>query len=257
MNVAKITRTAHSAEFKAGVVLAGFARNTSIEELCRQRGISVSLYYEWRKRFIRSGTAGLERRSRKRQTREATSTRVDAERAAARDLVAVFQKFSSDQAQIAGCMNVPEKLKAIELVGSAGVSKRLALGRIGVASSTYYNWCRMLREKGNLDACVRLPEYCKLTEREDLRERVFKVLHSPPSDFGFNRTTWRLIDLQAAVEQSSGLRIGRHAIRSIIKDAGYRWMKARKVLTRLWTHNQNNTDAARAMADRKITGHLS
>ena len=32
---------------------------------------------------------------------------------------------------------------------------------------------------------------------------------------------------------------------------------SRPEVPRVWTHNQNNTVAARAMADRKIIGHLS
>ena len=35
-----------------------------------------------------------------------------------------------------------------------------------------------------------------------------------------------------------------------------KWRK-KFVKARLWTHNQNNTVAARLMADMKITGHLS
>jgi hypothetical protein len=34
-----------------------------------------------------------------------------------------------------------------------------------------------------------------------------------------------------------------------------KWRK-KFVKARLWTHNQNNTVAERAMADMKITGHL-
>ena len=127
-------------------------------------------------------------------------------------------------------MTVPERLKAIELVESANVPKCLAINSIGVAKSSYYRWRRLLRENGTLEDYVRAPEYLRLSEREDVKEVVFKVLHAPPSEFGFNRATWRQTDLQIAIEKS-GLRIGQHAIRSIIKDAGYRWLKARKVLT--------------------------
>ena len=55
-------------------------------------------------------------------------------------------------------------------------------------------------------------------------------MHAPPSDFGFNRTSWKLIDLQDAIAQS-GFKVGRHSIRQIVKEAGYRWLKAKKVLT--------------------------
>src|SRR5712671_4539689 len=64
----------------------------------------------------------------------------------------------------------------------------------------------------------------------EVSEAFFKVLHAPPSDFGFNRTTWKLDDLQNALKIEN-CSLSRHAIRMTIKNAGYRWLKARKVLT--------------------------
>jgi hypothetical protein len=32
------------------------------------------------------------------------------------------------------------------------------------------------------------------------KETVFRILHAPPSDFGFNRTTWKIADLQDALK---------------------------------------------------------
>ena len=64
----------------------------------------------------------------------------------------------------------------------------------------------------------------------EVKEAVFRVLHTPPPDFGFNRTTWRVVDLQDALKKAS-LPLSRNSIRAIIKNAGYRWLKAKKVLT--------------------------
>jgi transposase len=61
-------------------------------------------------------------------------------------------------------------------------------------------------------------------------EALFKTLHAPPSDFGYNRTTWKLADLQEALK-ARGVLLTKRAIRATIKSAGYRWLKARKVLT--------------------------
>jgi hypothetical protein len=68
------------------------------------------------------------------------------------------------------------------------------------------------------------------TEASQAKEAVFKVLHSPPSDFGFNRTTWKRADLQQALK-TAGVMLSKRDIQSIIKAAGYRWMKAKEVLT--------------------------
>jgi transposase len=59
---------------------------------------------------------------------------------------------------------------------------------------------------------------------------VFKTLHAPPSAFGFNRTTWRMDDLHSMLLKQ-GVRIARVNIRKIIKTAGYKFRKAKKVLT--------------------------
>jgi transposase len=64
----------------------------------------------------------------------------------------------------------------------------------------------------------------------EVSEALFKTLHAPPSDFGYNRATWKLADLQEALK-ASGLPLTKRAIRTTIKRAGYRWLKARKVLT--------------------------
>lgn len=62
------------------------------------------------------------------------------------------------------------------------------------------------------------------------RDAVFKILHAPPSSFGFNRTTWRMADLKSALA-AQGLLISRDCIRRIIRNAGFRFRKAKKVLT--------------------------
>jgi transposase len=71
-----------------------------------------------------------------------------------------------------------------------------------------------------------------VTNWEDPRykEALFGILHSPPLDHGFNRTTWRGKDL-ACVMARIGLPIGMKRIGAIISNAGYRFMKAKEVLT--------------------------
>jgi transposase len=63
-----------------------------------------------------------------------------------------------------------------------------------------------------------------------IRDAVFEVLHSPPSTHGINRTTWKMADLRMVLA-ARGVDLHVSTIRAIIKDAGYRWLNARKVLT--------------------------
>jgi transposase len=62
------------------------------------------------------------------------------------------------------------------------------------------------------------------------KEMLFKVLHAPPKDYGVNRTTWRLCDLHTVMKRL-GMPIGKNYILKIIRRAGYRFVKARVVLT--------------------------
>jgi transposase len=65
---------------------------------------------------------------------------------------------------------------------------------------------------------------------EGLKRAVFALLHEPPSLSGYNRTTWRMEDLQQALK-AKGFAAGEWVLRTIIKDAGFRWRAARVVLT--------------------------
>jgi len=70
----------------------------------------------------------------------------------------------------------------------------------------------------------------KKFEEPQYIETVFKILHSPPSCFGFNRTTWRMEDLYRTLSKE-GHSLSKPYIRKIIKNAGFRYLKAKKVLT--------------------------
>ena len=63
-----------------------------------------------------------------------------------------------------------------------------------------------------------------------MKAAVFRVLHEPPSEHGFNRTSWIMRDLRTALAQQ-GHQAGLHVLRQIIRDAGWKWRKARIVLT--------------------------
>ena len=49
------------------------------------------------------------------------------------------------------------------------------------------------------------------------KEMVFKILHAPPKEYGFNRATWRLKDLHAVMARV-GLPISKTYIDRIIRD---------------------------------------
>jgi len=65
---------------------------------------------------------------------------------------------------------------------------------------------------------------------ECYREAVFAILHSPPSTYGINRTTWRRQDIKKVMAREN-VAIGKNGIDKIIRDAGYKFCKAKVFLT--------------------------
>lgn len=65
---------------------------------------------------------------------------------------------------------------------------------------------------------------------QDYKDALFSILHEPPSLYGLNRTRWEMEDLQHVMTQKN-FPISLANIRQIIRNAGYKFRKARKVLT--------------------------
>jgi transposase len=61
-------------------------------------------------------------------------------------------------------------------------------------------------------------------------EKVFEILHAPPSSYGINRTSWTMKDLHLIMAET-GFGTAPSNIRQIIRDAGYKFRNAKKVLT--------------------------
>jgi transposase len=100
---------------------------------------------------------------------------------------------------------------------------------LGIYHRTVTKYVRIYRRFG-VDALF--PPRKRVVKLEDpkYKDAVFGILHSPPRDHGFNRTTWRGKDLECAMARI-GMPIGKDLIGVIIRNAGYRLMKAREVLT--------------------------
>lgn len=70
----------------------------------------------------------------------------------------------------------------------------------------------------------------KKCEDARYKEALLAVLHAPPSDYDINRTSWRMDDLHS-VMTAKGMKLNKGAIRAILRDGGYHFRKARRVLT--------------------------
>jgi transposase len=67
-------------------------------------------------------------------------------------------------------------------------------------------------------------------DNEKLRAAVFKMLHEPPAEHGINRTSWTLALLCKTLKEN-GTPVGISVVAKMIKGAGYKWRKAKVVLT--------------------------
>lgn len=52
-------KTTKTTEEKLAIVLEGLKTESNISELCRKHGLSQSLYYKWRDKFLEGGKKGL------------------------------------------------------------------------------------------------------------------------------------------------------------------------------------------------------
>jgi transposase len=101
---------------------------------------------------------------------------------------------------------------------------------LNVSRTMAYKWIKRF-QKNRLEGLYRRkPNITKKYEDESVKSAVFAVLHSPPTDYNFNRTSWKLDDLKQCLSEN-GIYISKGYIRKIIRSAGYSWRKARVVLT--------------------------
>ena len=114
---------------------------------------------------------------------------------------------------------------------------------------TVFKWVRRFRQEGLDGLRDRSSRPHKIIRRhvqpgKELHDAIFFLLHKPPSSCGFNRTTWRLSDLQSAL-RTKGVSASGTSISMVIKQAGYRWKKARVTLTSNDPQYQKKVDAIR------------
>jgi len=123
---------------------------------------------------------------------------------------------------------------------------------LGVSHSSVDDWVRRFSQHGCRLLLPFTSQCCKAKDTT-YRDSVFEILHAPPSEHGINRTTWRLRDIQSVMGKR-GLPIAQSNIRRIIKNAGYCYRKAKKVLT---STDPNYKDKLRILqAFSKVLGQM-
>ena len=111
-----------------------------------------------------------------------------------------------------------------------GISAREVGAFVGVCPRTVRKRCTVHAAGGASALYSRRPRASRKVADETLKDAIFALFHEPPSLHGINRTSWIMPEL-SRVLATKGHSAGLHTIRAIVKAAGYRWRKARVVLT--------------------------
>jgi hypothetical protein len=101
---------------------------------------------------------------------------------------------------------------------------------LGIDRHTYRRYLRTFAFGGGSALFERQTKSNRKFDDEVLKNAVFGLLHEPPSNYNINRTTWTIGHLSRILREN-GHPVSPGVIRKITKLAGYRWRKARVVLT--------------------------
>ena len=124
-----------------------------------------------------------------------------------------------------------ERNRSLTILGHRrGYSGDAVRGFLGIDKQTYYKYLRSFENGGQAALFARQPKSNRKYDDEGVKQAVFSLLHEPPSNYGVNRTTWIMPDLTRVLRET-GHPACKDVIRKITKAAGYRWRKARVVLT--------------------------
>lgn len=226
-------RRQYDIDKKTRIVLDGLRSDACVFHVCRKEGVRPSTYYRWRSKFIEGGKAALSKRT--------NIPWGHAELDRLREQTKVLRKsLETAKHQVSLCVaqrmprsrkSLQEKLKILRTMEKCNLPLRIALRTAAMAPSTYFRWRRLFVENGA--EALSLPQRSgfKKSENERIRNALFGLLHTPPILHGINRTTWRMYDLKALLSAEKGIKVSLHVIRDILRSAGYKWRKARTVLT--------------------------
>jgi len=125
------------------------------------------------------------------------------------------------------------KKAATILARRRGISNSMIAATLRSSRSTTRRYYKMYLEAGpeKLLAWNTTRHMGEAAQSSDRTKGILEVLHHKPAAFGINRTNWTQPALLKAYEQSYGEIISRSTLARILRRAGYRWRKARRVLT--------------------------
>lgn len=128
-----------------------------------------------------------------------------------------------------GALRVRNKAVAI-LAFYRSISIGLISKFLLLSGDTVSKWRKQLRSGGTEAVFLPKPSSPKKSDLTEYKDAVFSILHAPPSAYGFNRTSWRMNDIVKTL-RNKGLALCKDGVLQIIRQAGFQFRRAKKVLT--------------------------
>jgi transposase len=126
-------------------------------------------------------------------------------------------------------LSIRNKALAV-LANRRGIPAATVCDFLDIDKATYWKYVRSFKQGGIKALLARKISGTRKFDDEEMKQAIFSTLHQPPHNYDINRTAWTMDDL-ARVLHDQGHPACKEVIRKIIKDAGFRWRKARIVLT--------------------------
>lgn len=133
--------------------------------------------------------------------------------------------------QIVSSGNRIKRNRALTILGNkAGFSNRSIANVLKIDRKSCAKYIALHKAFGADGLLQSKPSANRKYDNPALKDAVFALIHEPPSNHDINRTTWRMEDFRDVLARS-GHSACPAVLRRILKDAGYRWLKAKVVLT--------------------------
>ena len=140
-----------------------------------------------------------------------------------------------------------ERKKALILLGRMrGISINTLCLIFSTSRATVRRDWRKFNDMGTVSLSRGHPGPAPKAADETIKAAVFLMIHSPPSEHNINRTSWKFEDICRCLSQQ-GIHVSKNLISKIIRRAGYKWRKAKTVLTSNDPKNREKLDRIKSI----------
>jgi transposase len=127
---------------------------------------------------------------------------------------------------------IEHKKAATILARKRGIPNAIIAAILHSSKRTTRTWSKRYSEGGATALFGASPQHSTTrTGDSEKTQNLVEILHQRPTSFGINRTAWTQPALIQAYKETYGESISRSTVCRLIKNAGYGWQKARRVLT--------------------------